>query len=206
MGKPAARLMDLHVCPMVDVLKPHVGGPITGPGNPKVLIGGMPAAVMGDMCTCVGPPDTIMLGSAGVMIGGKPAARMGDITAHGGVISIGLPNVLIGEVGAGAAGSGGGGAAAMNKLGAGVMKDVLNKKALTEAAKQGDGLAPRSDKEDMKAQFSLVDEAGKPIAGVRYEIRTTDGQKYMGKTDSSGKTENITGVTPADCRVVFLNK
>jgi len=206
MGKPAARLTDLHVCPMVDVLKPHVGGPITGPGSPKVVIGGMPAAVMGDMCTCVGPPDTIMLGSAGVMIGGKPAARMGDITAHGGVISIGLPNVLIGEVGAGAGGSGGGSAAAMNKLGAGVMKDVLNKKALTEAAKQGDGLAPRSDKEDMKAQFSLVDEAGKPIAGVKYEIRTTDGQKYMGKTDSSGKTENITGVTPADCRVVFLNK
>jgi uncharacterized Zn-binding protein involved in type VI secretion len=78
---------------------PHVGGPITGPGCPTVLIGGIPAAVMGDMCVCVGPPDTIVLGSAGVLIGGKPAARMGDTTAHGGTIMSGLPTVLIGETG-----------------------------------------------------------------------------------------------------------
>jgi uncharacterized Zn-binding protein involved in type VI secretion len=75
---------------------PHVGGPITGPGAPTVLIGGMPAAVMGDMCVCVGPPDTIIKGSATVLIGSKPAARMGDTTAHGGSISIGLPTVMIG--------------------------------------------------------------------------------------------------------------
>ena len=102
MGKPAARLTDMHVCPMVTPGLPpipHVGGPITGPGAPTVLIGGMPAAVMGDMCTCVGPPDTIILGSVGVMIGGKPAARMGDSCAHGGTIVLGCPTVLIGEVG-----------------------------------------------------------------------------------------------------------
>ena len=95
----AARLTDLHVCPMVTPGLPpipHVGGPITGPGVPTVLIGGMPAAVMGDMCVCVGPPDTIMKGSATVMINKKPAARMGDTTAHGGSISIGLPTVMIG--------------------------------------------------------------------------------------------------------------
>ncbi len=92
----AARISDNHVCPMVTGVVPHVGGPITGPGVPTVLIGGMPAAVVGDLLVCVGPPDTIVKGSATVMIGGKPAARMGDLTAHGGTIVIGLPTVMIG--------------------------------------------------------------------------------------------------------------
>ncbi|MBS1635983.1 MAG: PAAR domain-containing protein [Bacteroidetes bacterium] len=99
MGAPAARLTDMHTCPMVTPGVPpipHVGGPVTGPGAPTVLIGNMPAAVMGDMCVCVGPPDSIVKGSATVMIGGKPAARMGDTTAHGGTIVLGLPTVLIG--------------------------------------------------------------------------------------------------------------
>ena len=93
---PAARLTDLHTCPMVTGVVPHVGGPISGPGAPTVLIGSMPAAVVGDLCVCVGPPDTIAKGSATVMSGGKPAARMGDLTAHGGVITLGLPTVMIG--------------------------------------------------------------------------------------------------------------
>ena len=99
MGQPAARLTDMHVCPMVTPGLPpipHVGGPIVGPGTPTVFIGGMPAAVMGDNAVCVGPPDVIIKGSATVMIGGKPAARMGDSTAHGGSIVLGLPTVLIG--------------------------------------------------------------------------------------------------------------
>ncbi len=75
---------------------PHVGGPITGPGVPTVLIGGIPAAVMGDLATCTGPPDTIATGSATVLIGGKPAARMGESTAHGGQIVAGCANVVIG--------------------------------------------------------------------------------------------------------------
>lgn len=101
MGKPAARIGDMHMCPMVTPGTPpipHVGGPVTGPGCATVLIGGMPAAVMGDMCTCVGPPDSIILGSTGVLIGGKPAARMGDMCTHGGAITLGCPTVLIGEV------------------------------------------------------------------------------------------------------------
>ncbi len=96
MSKPAARVGDMHTCPMVTGTVPHVGGPIMPPGCATVLIGGMPAACVGDMVTCSGPPDTIMMGSATVMIGGKPAARMGDQTAHGGVIIIGCPTVLIG--------------------------------------------------------------------------------------------------------------
>jgi uncharacterized Zn-binding protein involved in type VI secretion len=85
----------MHTCPMFDGPKPHVGGPILPPGVPTVLIGGMPAATVGTMCTCVGPPDTIVMGSTKVMIGKKPAARMGDTTAHGGVIVVGFPKVNI---------------------------------------------------------------------------------------------------------------
>ena len=96
MGMPAARVTDMHVCPMVTVLVPHVGGPILPPGCPTVLVGGLPAARLGDMATCVGPPDVIILGSFTVLIGGMPAARLGDMTAHGGTIILGLPTVLIG--------------------------------------------------------------------------------------------------------------
>lgn len=93
---PAARITDMHVCPLVTALVPHVGGPIAGPGVPTVLIEGIPAAVVGDIAICTGPPDTIVKGSATVLIGGKPAARMGDSTAHGGSIILGAPTVLIG--------------------------------------------------------------------------------------------------------------
>ena len=86
----------MHVCPMVTGVVPHVGGPITGPGVPTVLVGFMPAAVVGDMLVCVGPPDVIAMGSPKVLIGGRPAARLGDQTAHGGVIVVGHPTVLIG--------------------------------------------------------------------------------------------------------------
>jgi uncharacterized Zn-binding protein involved in type VI secretion len=92
---PAARVGDMHTCPMVTGVVPHVGGPILPPGAPTVLIGGMPAARMGDMCVCTGPPDAIILGSTKVMIKGQPAARMGDSTAHGGVIVLGFPKVMI---------------------------------------------------------------------------------------------------------------
>ena len=75
---------------------PHVGGPISGPGVPTVLIGSMPASVMGDICVCTGPPDTVAKGSSTVMIGGVPAARMGDTCAHGGSIVLGCMTVIIG--------------------------------------------------------------------------------------------------------------
>jgi len=75
---------------------PHVGGPIVGPGVPTVLIGGLPASVVGDMLVCVGPPDSLVKGSATVMISGRPAARIGDTTAHGGNIVLGCFTVMIG--------------------------------------------------------------------------------------------------------------
>lgn len=96
---PAARLTDMHICPLVTPGLPpiaHVGGPLIGPGVPTVLIGSLPAAVLGDSAVCAGPPDAIVKGSATVLIGGKPAARMGDSTAHGGSVAMGLPTVMIG--------------------------------------------------------------------------------------------------------------
>lgn len=93
---PAARVGDLHNCPVSDGPKPHVGGPIMPPGVPSVKIGGQPAAVVGGPCTCAGPPDSILKGSTTVKIGGMPAARAGDSTAHGGVIAAGCPTVMIG--------------------------------------------------------------------------------------------------------------
>jgi uncharacterized Zn-binding protein involved in type VI secretion len=95
MGRPAARSTDMHTCPMATGVVPHVGGPISL-GCPTVLIGNLPAARVGDVAVCSGPPDSIILGSFTVLIGGKPAARIGDMTAHGGVITLGMVTVLIG--------------------------------------------------------------------------------------------------------------
>lgn len=99
MGMPAARVADMHVCPMqtpgVPPI-PHVGGPILPPCAVTVITGGMPQARVGDMAVCVGPPDNIVLGSFTVIVCGQPAARIGDLTAHGGTIVMGFPTVLIG--------------------------------------------------------------------------------------------------------------
>ncbi|HEY4031377.1 MAG TPA: PAAR domain-containing protein [Caulobacteraceae bacterium] len=96
MGQPAARVTDMHVCPMVTGIIPHVGGPIIPPCAITVLTCSLPQARVTDMCTCVGPPDVIALGSFTVLVNNLPAARMGDMTAHGGSIVLGAPTVLIG--------------------------------------------------------------------------------------------------------------
>lgn len=93
---PAARLTDFHICPMTTGPVPHVGGPVAGPGILTVLIGNFPAAVVGDIAICTGPPDSIIMGSTTVLVGGKPAARLGDPTAHGGSIVLGDFTVMIG--------------------------------------------------------------------------------------------------------------
>ena len=96
MGMPAARIGDMHTCPMVTGLVPHVGGPILPPCAVTVLIGGIPAARMGDMATCVGPPDVILVTSFTVLTMGMLQARIGDMTVHGGVIVLGEFTVLVG--------------------------------------------------------------------------------------------------------------
>jgi uncharacterized Zn-binding protein involved in type VI secretion len=82
---------------MVTGIIPHVGGPIVGPGAPTILICGLPASCMGDMCVCVGPPDAVMMGAFTVLFEGRPAARMGDMCEHGGAIMLGVPTVLLGD-------------------------------------------------------------------------------------------------------------
>ena len=206
MGFPAARIGDFHLCPMVTVLVPHVGGPVIGPPTAPVLIQSMPAATMGHMCTCVGPPDMIAKGSTGVFIGKKPAARVFDMTTHGGFILLGCFTVLIGETGSGGGGGGGSAGAGMKpKLNLAVSMAKVLVAALKVAAAKKEGLAPKSNKDDFKAQFTLVDEANKSVSGTKYRIETSDGKIHNGTTDGSGKTNPLTGYMPGDCRVSFLN-
>lgn len=96
MGKPASRMGDMHVCPMITVLVPHVGGPILPLCSPNVFTGKLPQARTTDLCVCVGPPDMIALGSTTVLVNKLMAARVGDMTAHGGTIVGCCPTVIIG--------------------------------------------------------------------------------------------------------------
>lgn len=151
MGQPAARLTDLHTCPMVTGTVPHVGGPVTGPGAPTVLVGGVPAARVTDMLACTGPPDVIAKGSASVFINGLPAARQGDPTAHGGIVSTGFATVLIGDRtgGGGGAGSGAAGSAAaagfedLLSTGPALTAPMAQARTLVQAAKRGAAFCPR---------------------------------------------------------------
>ena len=145
MGKPAARIGDMHICPAVNPGPvPHVGGPVIA-GSPNVLTGSLPQARIGDMCVCPGPPDTIASGSPGVLINNLPAARIADSTVHGGKIVVGMPTVLIGDGGGGGAGGGGGGGAVKTKVKAGADVGIGIEKfthpqarTLAQAASNGD--------------------------------------------------------------------
>ena len=205
---PAARVGDMHICPMWDGPKPHVGGPIMPIGVPNVLIGGLPAATVGSLCACAGAPDIIVRGSTCVLIGGMQAARMGDSTAHGGTIMIGFPNVLIGDAGSG--GTSAGNKVSQNttskKETASKQKDIDNSQSLKEAANKGEATASKKKKADYTAQFTLLDGAQKAKPNVRYVIKTSDGKQHDGQTDSSGKTQTLQGYTDADCSVAFINK
>lgn len=164
MGMPAARVLDMHVCPMVTVLVPHVGGPILPPCMPTVLTGMLPQARVTDLCTCVGPPDMIVMGAFNVLVGGLPAARLGDMTMHGGSIVTGLPNVLIGMNPSGGAG-GPGGAGGMGGMGG--LGDALMNAATTAAAAVEDvaltaketifGVEPLSPEELAQANQAVAD-------------------------------------------------
>lgn len=206
MSQPAARLGDMHVCPMFDGPKPHVGGPVSGPCTPTVFIAGLPAATVGDMCVCVGPPDSIVMGSNTVLIGGKPAARMGDMTAHGGTIVLGCFTVFIGSsAGSGGAG-GGGGNGQFNKQGANQLKAQNNSDSLKDSAKNDSTYADRQTKKDYTAQYTLKDHADKPMANVPYEIKMNDGTIHKGNTNAQGQTIPVQGYAVGDAVVSFQNK
>jgi uncharacterized Zn-binding protein involved in type VI secretion len=219
MGQPAARIGDLHVCPMqtpgVPPI-PHVGGPIIGPGAPTVLIGGMPAAVVGDSATCVGPPDTIVMGSMGVMLCGKPAARVGDTTSHGGSIAVGFPMVLIGDMAPGAppvvvvppivSGSAPASQSSQSSSSAASPNAVHSQQvprpasALPSSARAG-ATSQTSQKKTWVA-FKLVDDAGKAVVGEKYRLLLPDGSTRDGLTDIKGEVR-VDGTDPGSCKISF---
>ncbi len=196
----------MHVCPMFDGPKPHVGGPVSGPGSANVMIGGMPAATVGDMCVCTGPPDAIIKGSTSVLIGGKPAARMGDQTAHGGMIVAGCPTVLIGTGSGGGGGAGGGANNQFGKETAQQLKQEHNSNSLTDSANNDASNAARTTKDDYSAQYTLRNHALEPIPGVNYEVKMSDGTIHNGKTDTAGKTVPVQGYTVGDGIILFEEK
>ncbi len=165
MAGPAATIGSMHTCPMVTGTVPHVGGPVIGPGVPTVLIGGKPAAVMGDTVTCAGPPDTIVQGEATVLIGGKPAATVGSMTAHGGVITVGEPTVLIGTGGSGAS-------ATMSVKRIPFPKITYTSKVLASVVGQGKSLAQaQANQEQIRSE--AVNNEGEPVI-VRVEWLSED--------------------------------
>jgi uncharacterized Zn-binding protein involved in type VI secretion len=92
----AVRQGDMHTCPAATGPVPHVGGPVVT-GLPTVLIGNLPAARVGDVASCAGPPDAFTMGAFTVKLGGMPAVRTTDMTAHGGKALVGCPTVMIGD-------------------------------------------------------------------------------------------------------------
>jgi len=179
---PAARITDMHTCPLVSPGPvPHVGGPVIT-GEPTVIVAGMPQARISDKCTCAGPPDVIVKGSPTVIVGGMPAARMGDMTAHGGVIVTGAPNVLIGEAGAG-------GAPPV------VLSPICQQLAgaLTEAEQA---------KEDMELANAAYEAEDIDLPGG-WERASDDDLRELGLIDSSGN--NLTRIEGTDFRAdVFV--
>ena len=216
---PAARISDMHTCPMVTPGTPpvpHVGGPVVS-GAPTVIIGFMPAARISDQCVCVGPPDVIVKGSPTVIICGMPAARIGDNTAHGGVIVAGFPTVIIGEAGSGSAGmvppkmanvaqapeSQAG--PLSSQSGAGGYQIAGDQAAVApEGAGGGRRRQNRSQPERTWITAQLNDFFGDPIPNEPVRFTLDTGQVLSGNTDREGRA-HFEGVEPDSGVVTFPN-
>jgi uncharacterized Zn-binding protein involved in type VI secretion len=215
MTKPAARITDMHVCPMVTPGLPpipHVGGPVVM-GCPTVIIGGMPAARVGDITTCVGPPDPIAMGSPTVIIGGMMAARLGDMTTHGGKIVVGCPTVLIGDAGGGGGGGAGAGAGAgvgagVAGLAAAVPPQVVAAYVEPVSPNQVGPLQPKEeeDKEQKKTWIGLIlkDFDGSPMPDQDFQITLDGGQVLSGRTDAKGYAR-FDNIDPDQGEVAFVD-
>jgi uncharacterized Zn-binding protein involved in type VI secretion len=179
---PAARITDMHVCPMFTGPVPHVGGPILPPCSVNVMIGYLPAARVGDMATCAGPPDVIIKGSPTVFINGRPAARMLDTTAHGGTIVMGCFTVIIGDGGGGAGGGGmgGGGGGLAQGTSASVAAEATPTSS-PESAKYGTAITIEGD----AAYQAKVQKDLDAIAA------TPSGKKMLADLEASGKKVTI---------------
>lgn len=202
MFAPAARVTDMHACPMTTGVVPHVGGPIMPPCHPKTLIAGLPAARATDLATCAGPPDVIATGSFSVLIGGLPAARLGDTCAHGGKIVAGCLSVLVGDNGKGGAGAQG---ATMSEARAGAKPFVETQCApkAAKAAHAGSPLMREPDPEKVSwIEVALVDDDGHPVPHARYRVVTPDGTVREGFLNPEGLAR-VEGIDPGTCVVTF---
>ena len=217
MFSPAARLTDLHACPMVTARVPHVGGPILPPCHPMTLIAGLPAARIGDLAFCAGPPDTIVTGAFTVLIAGKPAARIGDSCVHGGKIVMGCMTVLIGDSGAGSSGSGGSGGAqsstahpfvetmsAARTSGTPFVESNCAEKTVMAPLADSPLLRQGDPSKTSWIEVALVDEAGEPVAYELYRVITPDGVVREGFLDANGLAR-VDGIDPGACKVSFPN-
>lgn len=188
-GKPAATVGSMHTCPMCSGTVPHVGGPIIGPGSPNVFINGKPVATVGDMCACAGPPSTIIQGNPTVLINGKPIACVGDMTSHGGTITTGSSNVIIGS----------GSTSSPTKIKPIEripfpkirVRDIIgatitgNSKSLKQAQQKISNIADEGKEQDKKVlDVYWKDEQGEKIIDVH---------KYGGITTLFAKTQNMEG-------------
>lgn len=195
----------MHVCPMQTpavVPIPHVGGPIVAPGEPRVLIGGLPAARVGDFCVCVGPPDVIAMGSFTVLIGGKPAARMGDMTAHGGSIVGGFPQVMIGDSGGGAGSPAGLTMAGARASGAAFTRTNCACEGVVAAVKDSPLFAAGNPDKKSFIEIELVDQKGRPVAHERFRVVAPDQKPFEGFLDERGFAR-IDGIDPGTCVITF---
>jgi len=181
---PAARVNDNHICPMQTpavVPIPHVGGPIMGPGVPNVLIEGMPASVVGDVCMCIGPPSAVMKGSMGVLIAGRAAARVGDPTMHGGtILPPGAPTVIIGEQGSGSG---------------------TPKPGVAAPGGKDDGAKIESVTTSW-IEIQMNDRAGFGVANTKFKLETPDGKIIHGVTDGNG-LGRVEGIQPGNHKISF---
>lgn len=216
---PAARVSDMHTCPMVNPGPvPHVGGPVLPPCCPTVLIGFLPAARVSDQCLCAaGPPDIIIMGSPTVLIGNMMAARMGDPTAHGGVIVAGCPTVIIGEMGMGsptaaapglvnsAPASAGQIGPLSSQSGSGSMQIAGNQQMAAPDGQASPGSrsnTPPPEKTWIGVQ--LTDFLENPVPNEPYRLTLDTGQVFSGTTDSQGLARHE-GVNPDSGELVFPN-
>jgi len=202
MSRPAARLTDMHVCPLVTGVVPHVGGPIVSPGHPQTLIAGLPAARVTDLAVCVGPPDTIVHGSFTVLIGGLAAARMGDSCAHGGTIVAGCPTVLIGDSGGGAGGPAGAVMSAARAAGKPFTRANCPANQAVAGQEGSPLFAPADPTKKSWIEVTLVDEAGAPVPHQRYRVVAPDGSTREGFLDSNGLAR-VDGIDPGVCEITF---
>ncbi len=185
---------------------PHVGGPIVGPGDPRVLIGGLPAARVGDFCVCVGPPAPIVLGSFTVLIGGKPAARVGDMTGHGGAIMPpGCPTVLIGDAGGGAGSPSAFTMGAARAKGAAFTRTQCDSKGTLEALEQSPLLFTGDATKKSWVEIELVDQKGHPVGHERFRVKAPGLDRPIeGFLDDKGFAR-IGGIDPGTCVISFPN-